>query len=447
MKNGILVGQSFDPGSLLSIYIYGTTPAPLLPFQAEGVRWLLDNKRALLADDMGLGKTIQAISATRDCFARGVVTRALVVCPRTLVLNWVAEFQKWAPELAVTPVLPPGRAAASVWQRRVGYAHVIVTSYEQFRSHWNCLRAQAELLISDEAHHLRNRSSAISSAFRNITPQWFWMLTGTPVERHAIDLATLLALLLPARFTFSDHTIGLPLLRQRARPYVLRRLKSEVLQELPPVTTRHEVIALSSGQRLAYTAELKTFSSSVLATFSRLRAICDVDPSSEESSKIDRVIELLAGISAMGERAVVFSFWKRPLAVLARRLEASSPGSVQLITADMTLLERAAAVAHFKNSSVTLLASARIASEGLTLTEANHAIFLNQWWNPSSNNQANDRIRRIGQSKGTFVYTFTAAGTIEELVDAILTMKNVTIKHLVDALAEHLARAKSESLP
>ena len=80
MKNGILVGQSFDPGSLLSIYIYGTTPAPLLPFQAEGVRWLLDNKRALLADDMGLGKTIQAISATRDCFARGVVTRALVVC-------------------------------------------------------------------------------------------------------------------------------------------------------------------------------------------------------------------------------------------------------------------------------------------------------------------------------------------------------------------------------
>lgn len=447
LKASVLVGQSFDIGSMFSLYFSELIDVPLFPFQHDGVAWMTNNSAALLADDMGLGKTIQAVAAARACFINGTVTNALVVCPRTLVLNWVAEFQKWAPELAVTPVLPNGKSAEPVWRRRVGCAQIIITSYDQVRTNSRFLTPQAQLLIADEAHKLRNRGSALAKAMRHLEPKLFWMLTGTPVERHAEDLATLLSLLKPKQFAFSDHKYGLPLLREWARPFVLRRLKSEVLKDLPPLTMRHEVISLSDEQRTAYKQALATNSPNILATFSRLRAICDIDPTSEESSKIDRVVELLDGINALGERAVVFSFWKRPLSVLARRLEASQPGSVQLITGEMTLVERAAAVVHFKTSSVTLLASARVASEGLTLTEANHAIFLNRWWNPSSNNQANDRIRRIGQSKGTFVYTFTAAGTIEELVDAILTMKNVTIKNLVDALAEHLARAKSESLP
>ena len=163
-----------------------------------------------------------------------------------------------------------------------------------------------------------------------------------------------------------------------------------------------------------------------------------MDQSTGASSKIDRIVELINQISGLNERCVVFSFWKSPLLRLAEVMNENNM-PLQLLTADMSLFERQQAVENFRSGSGSLLASGRIASEGLTLIEANHAIFLNRWWNPSANSQAEDRIRRIGQTKKTEVYTFTMSNTVESVIDRILENKESTIKTLIEMLTENFS--------
>jgi SNF2 family DNA or RNA helicase len=160
-----------------------------------------------------------------------------------------------------------------------------------------------------------------------------------------------------------------------------------------------------------------------------------MDQLSGESSKIDRIIDLVRQITSLNERCVIFSFWKAPLLRLAEVMNENNL-PLQLLTADMTLPERQQAVEKFRNGSGSLLASGRIASEGLTLIEANHAIFLNRWWNPSANSQAEDRIRRIGQTRKTEVYTFTMSNSVESVIDRILQDKESTINTLIELLNE-----------
>jgi SNF2 family DNA or RNA helicase len=297
---------------------------------------------------------------------------------------------------------------------------------------------QAQLVVCDEAHKLRNRSSNLSQSFRNLTPRKVWFLTGTPVERDSEDFATLFSLLLPKAFTPSDHKLGIDILKSRAKPYLLRRRKSEVLTELPPMLERKEFLELSSDQTRSYRAVLSDSETSILVKFGKLRHICDLDPKTGTSTKLDRIQELLEEISNLGEKAVVFSYWRKPLSALSDILEKKNPGSTQLLTSEMDLVQRDVAINNFKNKNVTLLASAKIASEGLTLVEANHAIFINRWWNPSSNEQARDRIRRLGQKKTTYMYSFTTIDTIEEKLDEILERKEATNEDLVNAMSMFL---------
>jgi SNF2 family DNA or RNA helicase len=441
ISNGSVVGKNFSIEDLISSYFGTHSQLPLLPFQVYGVDWLSSLDRAMLADDMGLGKTFQALAGISKMILEGEVTRILIICPRSLVFTWYAEIKKWTPYLSATAVIPSGNAAESVWKSRTGKSQIIITSYEQLRTNSNYLIEQAQLVVCDEAHKLRNRSSNLSQSFRNLSPQKVWFLTGTPVERDSEDFATLFSLLLPKIFTPSDHKLGIDILKSRAKPYLLRRRKSEVLKELPPMLERQEFLELSTEQARSYREMLSDSETSTLVKFGKLRHICDLDPVTGNSTKLDRIQELLEEISNLGEKAVVFSYWRKPLTALSEILEKKSPGSTQLLTSEMDLVQRDLAIHNFKNRNVTLLASAKIASEGLTLVEANHAIFINRWWNPSSNEQARDRIRRLGQQRTTYMYSFTTIDTIEEKLDEILNRKEITNEDLVNAMSMYLGKA------
>lgn len=415
---------------------------PLYAYQRQGVAWLLTHKRALLADDMGLGKTLQAIAAFRRLIRHGRVGWGLVVAPRTLVANWVAEFNRWAPELAVREVLPVGRAREHTWRRTVRRAHVLVTSYEQFREPPEpLLSVPPDVVIADEAHRLRRREALATRGFRSISVDRLWALSGTPVERDAEDLAVVMSLVDPRRFSVADRELHTTELRARARPYVLRRSKSGVLSELPKVIEREECLELHGAQRKSYRLAIsehakKGPSGSFLALFNRLRSICDIDPATGASCKLDRITEILGQIREDGEKAVVFSYLLEPIHELSRRLMGGGDGATVTISGEMALGEREEKIHRFRNELETsfLLASSRVASEGLTLTEANHVLFINRWWNPSSNLQARDRVVRIGQERPVFVYTFVCHGTVEDRLEEILRAKGATFDELVETL-------------
>ena len=418
----------------------------LYPYQRRGVAWLLRNKRALLADDMGLGKTAQAICAARRLIRCGIVGWGVVVAPRTLLANWVAESKKWAPELCVLSLQPLGSRRADVWRRAVRRAHLLVTSYEQLRDPPAALlEVPPDFVIADEAHRLRRRESESHRGFRTVRTEWLWALTGTPVERDAEDFAVLMSLLDDRRFSPEDRVLHPSALRARARPYVLRRRKDEVLAELPPVIESDEELELTAAQTEAYRRAIRAHTggsgaSSYLALFSELRSLCDLEPMSGSSAKLDRICNIVDEVAAAGEKAVIFSYLLSPLYELERRFRRTGVGCEMLI-GDMGLLERNQALARFRKDTrcVALLASSRVGAEGLTLTEANHVIFVNRWWNPSANAQARDRVLRIGQTKVVCVWGFACRGTVETGLRRILDEKQRTFDALVGALGKSSA--------
>ena len=227
------------------------------------------------------------------------------------------------------------------------------------------------------------------------------------------------------------------------RPYILRRTKDQVQKDLPPVLESKEVLELLPVQRRRYREALRNSrfggAAEILQLINELRTICDYDPVTGESAKIDRIIELLENIADADEKAVVFSYFLKPLNLLRSGLAAAtaSVGTLKL-TGEMDNATREGQLERFKadSSSTALLASTRVGGEGLTLTEANHVIFINEWWNPSSNLQARDRVVRIGQTRTVQVYSFRCRGTIEETLDRILETKTESTRRIVGLLAD-----------
>lgn len=427
--------------------------SPLRPFQEHGVRWLLSRRVGILADDMGLGKTAQALKALEELITQGTIRSAVVICPKSLLANWEAECRRWVPELTLVRSVPSRDESSKVWAAILGRVHIIITSYDQLRLMPASLASvKVEIIIADEAHRLRRSQAKLVKSFRRLTAERIWALTGTPIERHEVDLATLLSLLEPTRYSVQSTATGFLDLRAQARPYILRRLKQDVLKELPKVIDTKELIELTDQQRRAYSSvRSKPLSKDVddaLQRFTLLRSICDVDPKTGSSSKLDRIVEILQAVRKAGEKAVVFSYLLRPLDVLAGRLMREEPYvRAVTLTGELTTDERENVLWKFKSDEdiAVLLCSSRVGGEGLTLTEANHVIFLNEWWNPSANAQARDRVVRLGQERIVHVHRFRCRETIEESLEQILNRKSAAFADIVDALASEAQLADSES--
>lgn len=422
----------------------------LYRYQRSGVAWLLRHESAILADDMGLGKTVQVIAAVRRLYRHNRIGSCLVVAPRTLIPNWIAEVGAWAPELLVERLrFENRRFSRADWRAARTRSHVLVASYEDLRGLWDELEGQPpDLIVADEAHRLRKSESLAHQAMRRTRPPRLWALTGTPVERNADDLAGLLSLIAPSRFAVDDSRLGLTALRARARPFLLRRTKSDALPDVPTAREHIEHIDLHPAQRRAYRAAMAaaqaSSGSSHLKQFNTLRSICDMDIATGASSKLDRAEQLIDRAREVSRKTVVFSYLLEPLRELKRRLRTRNGGTSELLVGEQSVAERNDIINRFKRdpSCHALLASMRVGGEGLTLTEATQVIFINRWWNPSANAQAVDRVVRIGQTEPVDVYYLVSADTVEDRLEPLLARKKMTFAQLVDALRRDPATAQ-----
>lgn len=405
-------------------------PHPLYPYQAEGVLFLARRKSALLADDMGLGKTVQSIVAMRALLGSGLVRRALVVCPAGLKSNWKAEFEEWAPEIAVSVV--QGNSA----QRRVqwnGPSHVLIANYELMRNDLDLMPSEPlDLIVLDEAQRIKNPNTATSRAIKSIPRKASWCLTGTPIENGLADLASIV------EFLAADVSVAEDAEPEAARaqlgPFVLRRDKATVLPDLPPKHVHTVRMELTESQSEAYRAAeeagtvfLQNLGETVtlqhvLALLTRLKQICNYDPETGDSAKLEYLRDSLDVIVERGEKALVFSQYKQTLDFLADHLSVHEP---LMYHGGMSRAQKDAVVSAFKSDggSPLLLISLQAGGVGLNLQEASYVYHYDRWWNPAIEKQAEDRAYRMGQKRAVMVNRLVMTGTIEERVDKILMEK------------------------
>lgn len=435
-------------------------PAELMPFQRDGVAALLTNERLLLADDMGLGKTVQAIAAVRILRAKGAIARTLVAAPVSLLDQWRSELHRWAPELSAIIVRGPARDR--VWQWAAA-KDVTLVGYETLRSDATggnvgpAARGRWDLVIADEAQRIKNRNQT-SGALKRLARVRSWALTGTPLENHEDELASIIE--------FVDYVHASPAkryrpgneLRARHGELQVRRRKLDVLQDLPPKRITTLATELKGKQRASYErlerkgiVFLKSLGADVrvhhvLELITRLKQICNADPSSGESSKLDDIASRLEELAAEGHKALVFSQFTSEafgVAAVAKRLRAFRPLA---ITGATPLAERTEIVRQFKTEAdrQVLVLSLRVGGLGLNLQEASYVFHLDRWWNPATELQAEDRTHRFGQSVKVNVFKYSCVGTIEERIDEVLRRKRELFDELVDDVSLDLSLRMSQ---
>jgi SNF2 family DNA or RNA helicase len=410
--------------------------AELRGYQQFGVDWLSFLRSAglgaVLADDMGLGKTLQTI-----CVLKG---RVLVVCPKSVVHNWAAEIARFRPGLRTT--IYPG-----IRRELEEHADVTLTTYSVLRLDIERLaELDWDIIVLDEAQAIKNAESQTARAAFQLKGEFRVALSGTPVENRLEELWSLIHFvnpgLLGARSDFQER-YATPIaagnveagtrLRTKVRPFVLRRVKRDVLPELPPRTDAVLHVELDENERAVYDAvraathkeliERLSQGGNVMAALEALlrlrQAACHAGlvpgQTAERSSKIDRLLEALEEVSAEGHKALVFSQWTSLLDRVEPHLDAAGIAFTRL---DGSTRDRAGVVAHFQSESgpPVMLVSLKAGGTGLNLTAADHVFLLDPWWNPAVEDQAADRAHRIGQDRPVMVYRMVAKDTVEERI-------------------------------
>jgi superfamily II DNA or RNA helicase len=417
--------------------------AELRSYQRRGIDWLAFHREAelgaLLADDMGLGKTLQALCALRG--------RTLVVCPTSVLVSWREQIDRFRPGMRVCLYHGPRRKLEDD-------AELTLTTYALLRVDEEILTAPTwDTLVLDEAQAIKNATSQVARAAYRLRGRFRIVLTGTPVENRLEELWSHFQFLnrglLGPQNEFAERvakpiaagdTDALAGLRQRIRPFLLRRLKSEVARELPPRTEVVLHCELSEEERAVYDAiraatrqsvvERLGSGGSVLAALEallRLRQACchsALVPGqrAESSAKVRLLLEELECAVAEGHRALVFSQWTGLLDLVEPHLKQAG---IDFDRLDGSTRDRAGVVERFQDPEgpPVLLISLRAGGTGLNLTAADHVFLLDPWWNPAVEDQAADRAHRIGQTRPVIVHRLVARDSVEERMLALQRSK------------------------
>ena len=473
-----LLAQLRSPESIATALPEKDLRAVLRHYQETGVRWLWLLSRlglgACLADDMGLGKTIQVIALLLMLRAesRGP---SLIVLPASLLANWKAEIERFAPALKARYLHPSMEMADSTTAAEdVAQADVVLTTYGMLvRQPW-LEDVGWNLVILDEAQAIKNPAARQAKAVKRLRARARITLTGTPVENRLTDLWSLFDFLCPgllgsaARFKQFAKALGggdgerYAPLRALVRPYILRRMKTDraVITDLPEKTEVPAFCGLTRPQAALYqkvvdemTAELEgrdgiARRGIILSTLLKLKQVCnhpahlrgDSRWAPEHSGKFLRLRELCEEIASRQERVLVFTQFREATEPLASFLAGIFGRSGLVLHGGTPVKERQKLVAAFQSDDGPpfFVLSLKAGGTGLNLTAASHVIHFDRWWNPAVENQATDRAFRIGQKRNVLVHPFVCQGTVEEKIAALIEEKTAMARDLLDAGGEAL---------
>ena len=440
--------------------------ATLRPYQQRGLAWLAFLARlglgACLADDMGLGKTVQILALEALDKEAAAARPTLVVCPVSMVGTWQREAARFAPELRVGLHYGPERPHGEALSTALANLDLVVTTYQVL------IRDADELagrdwrrVVADEAQNVKNSETRSARALARVAGGQRVALTGTPVENKLAELRSILDFCNPgflgspevfrARFANPVERTGdsaaAARLRAMTRPFILRRLKTDrsIIDDLPDKIETRQTCFLSPEQASLYQAVVDDMMGRiavatgierrglVLATLMKLKQVCnhpaqflhDASPIGHRSGKIARLDEIADEILAEDGKALIFTQFTEFGDMLVRHLSAKFNRSVAYLHGQVPKRRRDEIVGEFQSDDGPSLfvLSLKAGGTGLTLTNANHVIHVDRWWNPAVENQATDRAFRIGQRRSVQVHTFVTAGTLEERIDAMIEQK------------------------
>jgi SNF2 family DNA or RNA helicase len=460
-----------------------TVCATLRQYQLDGINWL-DRLRGMflggiLADDMGLGKTLQAIVALSQAKEMGNAGPSLVVCPTSLTYNWKEECTKFNSRLKVLLVDGSPQQRKKLIDKAGDY-DVVITSYHLMQKDIEHYTGREFFyLILDEAQHIKNRTTRNAKSVKMIQAKHRLILTGTPIENSLEELWSLFDFLMPGLLGTFDRFVEkyvraapqsqpLEALRRKVGPFILRRMKVDVLQELPPVSQIVYHCQLSDLQQELYHAYAKSAREElqrlvekegfervqihVLATLTRLKQICChpaifAKEAAEigDSAKYDLFLELLQNLAENGRKSVVFSQYARMLSIMRDDLEKMG---MQFCYLDGSTKHRLDVVKRFNSDPKisVFLVSLKAGGAGLNLTGADTVIHYDLWWNPAVENQATDRVHRIGQKASVSAYKLVTLGSIEEKIVALQNRKRNLVTQVIQCDEEAVSKLTWEEV-
>ncbi|EIM06071.1 non-specific serine/threonine protein kinase [Planococcus antarcticus DSM 14505] len=481
-------GQLLDPGASFAHLLQNlsqpeelATDIPeslngaLRDYQEAGFRWLKLLAKykfgGILADDMGLGKTLQSIAYIVSVLPdiRKQQQPVLVVAPSSLVYNWLNELVKFAPSVKTQIIDGTKTQRASLIQKTQGL-DVVITSYPSLRMDQVLYRNQSfHSLFLDEAQAFKNPVTQTAKAVRKIQADHRFALTGTPIENSLDELWSIFNVvfpeLLPNRRLFSE--MRRDSIKKRVRPFILRRIKKDVLTELPDKVESIHFSELQKEQKklyAAYLAELKqdafkhlnkdSFQKNrirILAGLTRLRQLCChpalfVEGYEGGSAKFDQLMELIKESRLSGRRVLVFSQFTQMLGIIGHRL-AKEGVPYFYLDGQTPPMERVGLCHRFNEGERDLfLISLKAGGTGLNLTGADTVVLYDLWWNPAVEQQAADRAHRMGQKKEVQVIRLVAKGTIEEKINELQMKKKNLIDDVIQSGEEPLKAMTVEDM-
>ena len=437
----------------------------LREYQEEGFKWMSVlsgyGMGGILADDMGLGKTIQVIALIA---ADSSKKPSLVVCPKSLVFNWISEFAKFDPAAGVTEIYGPESRRREIIEG-IDYHKkwVYITSYDSLRNDIGKYTGEFNYGILDEAQYIKNVHAQKTRSVKELRVCHRFALTGTPIENSIVDLWSIFDYIMPGYFEelsrFRDSTPEQ--VARKAGPFILRRIKEDVLEDLPPKYERILSAEMTGGQRKVYESmrmeARKALESGgkafdILPYLTRLRQVC-VDPGmfldgyKGGSGKMELLAELITEYLEQNHRILIFSQFVKALEAIESML-ADKKIPTYFLSGSTPAKDRLEMMDSFNNGSGTdvFLISLKAGGTGLNLTGADTVIHLDPWWNIAAENQASDRTHRIGQTRNVEVIKLIAEGSIEQRVVELQDIKREVIQQVISDNDGSVTSAKLEDI-